>query len=140
MPELPDIVVYIEALERRIRGKKLQRIRLANPFLLRSVEPPLTEIQGRAVSSLRRLGKRIVFVFEPDLFLVLHLMIAGRLHWKPAGAKPPAKIGLAAFDFDEWLADLDRSGQQTPSVLAPGARRSRGGQARSRRRGGATSQ
>jgi formamidopyrimidine-DNA glycosylase len=117
MPELPDIVVYLEALERRVRGKKLERVRLANPFLLRSVEPPLNEIQGRVVTNLRRLGKRIVFVFEPDLFLVLHLMIAGRLHWKAAGAKPPKRVGLAAFDFEKGTLILTEAGSKRRASL-----------------------
>jgi formamidopyrimidine-DNA glycosylase len=99
MPELPDVTVYIEALEARILGARLERARLATPFVLRSVEPPLSATAGRRVTGLRRLGKRIVIALEGDLFLVLHLMIAGRLHWRPAGAKPPGKIGLAAFDF-----------------------------------------
>jgi formamidopyrimidine-DNA glycosylase len=99
MPELPDIELYIEALRPRIEGQKLERIRLASPFLLRSVDPSPEEIEGLHVTGLRRLGKRIVIALDPDLFVVLHLMIAGRLHWKPPGAKPPGKVGLAAFDF-----------------------------------------
>src|SRR5262249_45183848 len=99
MPELPDIELYIEALRPRIEGQKLERIRLTNPFLLRSVDPSPEEISGRRVIGLRRLGKRIVIALDPDLFVVLHLMIAGRLHWKPPGAKPPGKVGLAALDF-----------------------------------------
>src|SRR5216117_3175793 len=100
MPELPDVVLYIEALERRLRGARLERVRLLSPFVLRSVDPPLAAAAGRAVSGLRRLGKRIVIGLDGDLFLLLHLMITGRLHWRPAGAKPPGKIGLAAFDFE----------------------------------------
>ena len=99
MPELPDVVVYIRQLEPRILGQTLERIRLASPFVLRSVEPPLEAAAGRTVTGLRRLGKRIVIELAGELFLVLHLMIAGRLHWKRAGARPPGKIGLAAFDF-----------------------------------------
>src|SRR5262249_38199123 len=99
MPGLPDIELYIEALRPRIEGQKLERIRLANPVLLRSVEPSPDEIAGQRVVGLRRLGKRIVIALDPDLFVVLHLMIAGRLHWKQQGAKPPGKVGLAAFDF-----------------------------------------
>ncbi len=104
MPELPDIVVYLEALAPRVLGQPLERVRLASPFLLRSVAPPLSAAFGRRVVGLRRLGKRIVFVLEDDLFLVLHLMIAGRLRWhppKPGGAPlaVPKKVGLAAFDF-----------------------------------------
>src|SRR5438105_15037101 len=99
MPELPDIVVYLESLHPRVVGRPLLKVRLASPFLLRSVEPPLSAAEGKTVRGLRRLGKRIVFELDGELFLVLHLMIAGRLHWKPAGAKPPGKIGLAVFDF-----------------------------------------
>jgi len=99
VPELPDITVYIDALEARIVGEPLEAVRLASPFLLRSVDPPIKETFGKRVTSLRRLGKRIVIGLEDDLFLVIHLMIAGRLHWKVKGAKVPGKIGLAAFDF-----------------------------------------
>src|SRR5262245_40575793 len=99
MPELPDVEVYLDCLRPRVERQKLERVRLANPFLLRSVEPPIREAEGRNVTGLLRLGKRLVFALETDLFLVLHLMIAGRLHWKPLGAKPPGKVGLAAFDF-----------------------------------------
>jgi formamidopyrimidine-DNA glycosylase len=99
MPELPDIVVYIERLEPRIVGQVLERVRIASPFLLRTVEPPLHSVAGGKVLKLRRLGKRIVLALEGEKFLVLHLMIAGRLHWKPPGAKVPGKVGLAAFDF-----------------------------------------
>lgn len=99
MPELPDIILYIEALESRIVSQPLQRIRLASPFLVRSVDPPIGEAEGKKVLGLRRLGKRIVLVLEGELYLVFHLMIAGRLRWKSAGAKIPGKLGLAAFDF-----------------------------------------
>ena len=99
MPELPDVILYIEALESRIVSQPLQRVRLASPFLVRSVDPPIGEAEGKKVLGLRRLGKRIVLVLEGELFLVFHLMIAGRLRWKSAGAKIPGKLGLAAFDF-----------------------------------------
>ena len=101
MPELPDITVYIEALERRILGRPLTGSRIASPFLLRTVTPPLTAFTGKKVAGLERLGKRIVIGFEDELFLVLHLMIAGRLHWRSAGAPLTGKIVLAAFDFAE---------------------------------------
>jgi formamidopyrimidine-DNA glycosylase len=101
MPELPDIVVYLEALERTTRDQTLRRIRLASPFLVRSVDPPIQEAEGRRVLGLRRLGKRIVFALEDELFLVLHLMIAGRLRWRPPGASIPRKGGLAGFDFSK---------------------------------------
>ena len=99
MPELPDILLYIESLRPRIVGQQLERIRLASPFILRSVTPPISSINGRIVRGLRRLGKQIVVEFEDDLFLVIHLMIAGRFQWKKRGAPVPARLGLAAFDF-----------------------------------------
>jgi len=99
MPELPDVVVYIEALEKRTAGQPLQGVRLGSPFVLRSADPPLSAAFGRKVRGLRRMGKRIVFELEDDLFLVIHLMVSGRLHWKERGAKVPGKVGLAAFDF-----------------------------------------
>lgn len=99
MPELPDIVVYLECLEPRVVGQKLERVRIASPFVLRSAEPPISSAEGKTVRALRRLGKRIVLELEDDLFLVLHLMIAGRLAWTERGAKIPGKIGLAALDF-----------------------------------------
>jgi len=99
MPELPDITVYVEALAARVAGAPLERVRIASPFLLRSVVPPIGEAEGKRVEAVRRLGKRIAFQLEGDLFLVLHLMIAGRLHWRETGAKIPGKLGMAAFDF-----------------------------------------
>jgi formamidopyrimidine-DNA glycosylase len=99
VPELPDITVYIEALRPRVVGQPLEGVRWASPFLLRSVDPPPAEIVGRPVEDLRRLGKRIVFCFPQEHYAVLHLMIAGRLRWEKRGARPPGKIGLAAFDF-----------------------------------------
>jgi len=117
MPELPDVTVYIEALEARIAGETLQRVRLASPFLLRSVDPPLSEASNRRVTGLRRLGKRIVIGLEGDIFLMLHLMIAGRLHWKSAGARPPGKIGLAAFDFSSGTLVLTEAGTKRRAAL-----------------------
>jgi formamidopyrimidine-DNA glycosylase len=99
MPELPDVTIYLEALRPRVVGQPLERVRLASPFILRSVEPPVAALIGRRVEDLRRLGKRIVFCFGDELYVVLHLMIAGRLRWEKRGAKPPGRIGLAAFDF-----------------------------------------
>jgi formamidopyrimidine-DNA glycosylase len=99
MPELPDVEVYIEGLRSRIGDATLQKVRVASPFVLRSVEPPLSDAEGRRVEGLRRLGKRIVLDLEGDLHLVLHLMIAGRLRWESRGARVPARLGLAAFDF-----------------------------------------
>ena len=99
MPELPDITVYLERLRPRIEGKVLQKVDLAGPFLLRSVDPPLAEFVGQPICRLRQLGKRIIWCFDDERFMVLHLMIAGRLHWKPPDAKLPGKVGLAAFRF-----------------------------------------
>ena len=99
MPELPDVVLYIEHLTARVLDQPLVRVRLGTPFLVRSVDPPLTEAVGRRVVGFRRVGKRIVFELEGDLFLVFHLMIAGRFHWRPPGARVPGKVGLAAFEF-----------------------------------------
>ncbi|HZH03690.1 MAG TPA: DNA-formamidopyrimidine glycosylase family protein, partial [Myxococcaceae bacterium] len=99
MPELPDVTVYVEALRRRVLNETLDAIRLASPFVLRSAEPPLKEAWGKRVLGVDRLGKRIIFALEPDLFAVIHLMVAGRLQWKERGAKVPGRLGLAAFDF-----------------------------------------
>ncbi len=99
MPELPDIVTYTEALRPRIVGERLERIRIKSPLLLRSTDPPVAAIEGRTVRDLRRLGKRIVWDLGDEYFAVIHLMIAGRLKWRPQGAKIPGKLGLAAFEF-----------------------------------------
>jgi formamidopyrimidine-DNA glycosylase len=117
MPELPDVAVYLEALERRILGAHLERVRLASPFVLRSFDPPPRAAEGRAVRALRRLGKRIAIALDGDLFLVLHLMIAGRLHWRPAGAKVPGKLGLAAFDFSTGTLLLTEAGTKKRAAL-----------------------
>jgi formamidopyrimidine-DNA glycosylase len=117
MPELPDITVYIESLRPRIQGQILQRIRLISPFLLRTVEPPIREFEGKRVLGLRRMGKRIVWCLENDRFLVLHLMIAGRLHWKPSGSKPPGRVGLAAFDFPTGTLTLTEAGTKKRASL-----------------------
>jgi formamidopyrimidine-DNA glycosylase len=101
MPELPDVIVYIERLEHRLAGRALQRLRLLNPFVLRSVAPPLDAVAGRKVKGVRRMGKRIVFELEGALFLVLHLMIAGRLRWLATDKKPPGRISLAALEFED---------------------------------------
>jgi formamidopyrimidine-DNA glycosylase len=99
MPELPDILVYLEALHPRVIGQRLERVRIGNPFLVRTPDPPISAVEGRAITGLRRLGKRIVFEFDADLFVVIHLMIAGRLRWRERGVAIPGKVGLAAFDF-----------------------------------------
>ena len=101
MPELPDIELYRHALSKRVVGHRLDGVRVGSPFVLRSVDPPPDALNAKRVVGTERLGKRIVFAFEDDLYLVLHLMIAGRLRWKPKGEKIPGRIGLAAFDFDE---------------------------------------
>ena len=117
MPELPDITAYIRALESRIVGQPLQHIRLASPFLLRTAQPPLSNAEGRHVRELRRIGKRIAFGLEGDLWLVLHLMIAGRLHWKPAGAKLAGRQSLAAFDFPNGSLVLTEAGTKHRASL-----------------------
>jgi formamidopyrimidine-DNA glycosylase len=117
VPELPDVEVYIAALTPRVVGERLGRVRVKSPFLLRSVEPPLTAVMGRKVTGFRRLGKRIVFGFEDDLFLVLHLMIAGRLHWKPAGTRIQGKVGLAAFDFPRGTLTLTEASTRKRAAL-----------------------
>jgi formamidopyrimidine-DNA glycosylase len=117
MPELPDITVYIEALESRIVGATLERTRIPKPFLLRSVNPPISAAQGKRVLGVRRMGKRIVVELEDDLFLVIHLMIAGRLRWVPSGGKIPGKIGLAAFDFTNGTLILTEAGSKRRASL-----------------------
>ena len=117
MPELPDVAVYLEALAPRILGARLERVRLLTPFLLRSVDPPVSAVAGKTVTGLSRLGKRVVIALEDELFLMIHLMIAGRLHWKPAGAKPPGKIGLAAFDFSTGTLTLTEAGTKKRASL-----------------------
>ncbi len=117
MPELPDIVVYIESLERRITGQPLVKARIKHPFLVRSASPLISEADNKTVRGLRRLGKRIVFELDDQLFLVLHLMIAGRLHWKPLGANPPGKIGLASFDFPNGTLTLTEAGTKRRASL-----------------------
>ena len=112
MPELPDVTIYLEALQSRLLGKTLQKVRLASPFVLRTVEPSPRELEGKTVGELRRLGKRIAFGFEDELFLVIHLMIAGRFKWLEPGAKVPAKLGLAAFDFDSGTLLLTEAGSK----------------------------
>lgn len=117
MPELPDITVYLDALERRVLGQTLREVRLGSPFLLRSVVPALTTTHGRKVTALRRVGKRIAFGLEGDVWLVLHLMIAGRLHWEKAGKKLPGRRGLAAFDFENRTLTLTEVGTKRRASL-----------------------
>ena len=117
MPELPDIVVYIEALQKRIVGQEIERIRVVAPSLLRTATPPLESAEGKQVVQLRRLGKRICVGLEDDLWLVLHLMIAGRLHWRERGAKLARPRGLAAFDFDGGTLLWTEAGSQKRASL-----------------------
>ena len=117
MPELPDVQVYVEAIAARVRGQVLERIRLGNPFLVRSADPPLSEAEGRRVEGVGRLGKRIVLRLEGDLLLALHLMIAGRLHWRERGAKLPGRVGLAAFDFPGGSLVLTEAGSKRRAAL-----------------------
>ena len=117
MPELPDIAAYVTALESRILGQPLARVRLASPFLLRTAQPPLESVEGRTVRELRRIGKRIVVGVENDLFLALHLMIAGRLHWRPPEAKLAGRNALAAFDFPNGSLVLTEAGAKRRASL-----------------------
>ena len=128
MPELPDIELYLHALGSRIVGQRLERIRLASPFLVRSFDPPIDQANGKAVLALRRLGKRVVWELEGDLFLVIHLMIAGRFKWAAEGAKGvagadkprpkiPGKVGLAAFDFENGTLVLTEAGSKRRASL-----------------------
>src|SRR5262247_1303864 len=110
MPELPDITVYIESLKPRVQGRAIEKLRLASPFLVRSVDPPIREVEGKTIRDLSRVGKRIVFGLDGDFFLVLHLMVAGRLRWKERGVKLPGRIGLAAFDFENGTLLLTEAG------------------------------
>ena len=117
MPELPDISAYISALERRIVAQPIERVRLASPFLLRTAQPPIATVDGRRVRELRRIGKRIAIGVEGDLWLVLHLMIAGRLHWRPPGAKLAGRHSLAAFDFPNGCLVLTEAGTKHRASL-----------------------
>jgi formamidopyrimidine-DNA glycosylase len=117
MPELPDIAAYISALEPRILGQPLERVRVASVFLLRTADPPLTSVEGRVVRRLRRVGKRIAIGFDGDLWLVLHLMIAGRLHWRPPNAKLGGRNALAAFDFPTGSLVLTEAGSKRRASL-----------------------
>jgi len=117
MPELPDIVVYVESLDTRIRGRTLKQVRLLNPFLLRTATPPISAAEGRKVAGVRRMGKRIVIELEGGLFLVLHLMIAGRLRWFDGKAKLPGRIALAAFEFDNGTLVFTEAGTRRRASL-----------------------
>jgi formamidopyrimidine-DNA glycosylase len=117
VPELPDVELYISALTEHIAGHALQRVRLAVPFLLRSVDPPLSHVEGRTVTGFRRIGKRIVWEFDGDVFLVFHLMIAGRFKWRDPGSTIPRKVGLAAFDFAPGTLLLTEAATQKRASL-----------------------
>jgi formamidopyrimidine-DNA glycosylase len=117
MPELPDIAAYLHALEPRIIGQPVQQIRVGSPFLLRTADPPIKEVEGRTVLGLRRIGKRIAIGVDGDLWLVLHLMIAGRLHWRPRGAKLGGRQNLAAFDFPDGSLVLTEAGAKHRASL-----------------------
>ena len=117
MPELPDIAAYLKALETRVVGQPLMRVRLASPFLLRTVQPPVGSVEGRVVRELRRIGKRIAIGVEGDLWLVLHLMIAGRLHWRAKGIKLSGRQSLAAFDFPNGSLTLTEAGSKRRASL-----------------------
>jgi formamidopyrimidine-DNA glycosylase len=117
VPELPDIEVYVEATAARVAGRPLLRVRLGSPFVLRSVDPPLAEAAGRRVEGVRRVGKRVVLALEGDLFLAIHLMIAGRLHWREPDAKLPGRVGLAALDFGEGTLVLTEAGTKRRAAV-----------------------
>lgn len=117
MPEYPEIALYLHALDERIVGRRLERVRIASPSLLRSVEPAPAALAGRVLHGLERIGKRIVFAFADDLFVVLHLMIAGRLQWKPPGAAIPRRLGHAAFDFENGTLLLTEAGTRKKAQL-----------------------
>jgi formamidopyrimidine-DNA glycosylase len=117
MPELPDVELYLHALRLRVVGQELRRVRLASPFVLRSVEPPVAATENMRVLDVQRLGKRIVLVLEDELYVVIHLMIAGRLRWKPPGQKIPGRIGLAALDFDDGTLLLTEASKKKRAAL-----------------------
>jgi formamidopyrimidine-DNA glycosylase len=117
MPELPDILLYLHALRPRAIGHRVETIRLANPFLLRSIDPPLTAVEGRTIVDLHRLGKRVVFEAEGEMFLVFHLMIAGRFRWKDKGTRVPGKVGLLAIDFEHGTLILTEAGTKRQASL-----------------------
>jgi len=117
MPELPDVVVYVESLARRILGRRLERVRLISAFVLRTAVPPIAAVEGRQVEGVRRLGKRIVFALEGEFFLIVHLMIAGRLRWLERGGKPPARITLALLEFPDGTIAFTEAGTKKRASL-----------------------
>ena len=112
MPELPDVTVYVERIEAKTKNEKIERVRIASPFVVRSVDPPLYEVEGKTVREVRRIGKRIAIGLDDELWIVIHLMIAGRFRWLKAGAKIPGRLGLAAFDFANGSLILTEAGTQ----------------------------
>jgi len=118
MPELPDIEAYIFALEQRIGGRRVERVRIASPFIVRTAEPPIASVEGKTVREIRRIGKRIAIGVEDDLWLVLHLMIAGRLHWRALGAKLAGRNALAAVDFADGSLVLTEAGTKHRASIA----------------------
>jgi formamidopyrimidine-DNA glycosylase len=117
MPELPDVELYLHALRQHVIGKALDGVRVASPFLLRSVEPPLEDAAGKTVLGVRRIGKRVVLELDGELFIVIHLMIAARLRWKPPGQKVPGRVGLAAFDFEDGTLLLTEASKKKRAAL-----------------------
>ena len=117
MPELPDVELYLHALRPRVVGARLERVRVGNPFVVRTVDPPLAALDGRVVRDVSRLGKRIVFALDDELFVVVHLMIAGRFRWRDRGAPIPGKLGLAAFDFDRGTLLLTEAGSRRQAAM-----------------------
>jgi formamidopyrimidine-DNA glycosylase len=117
MPELPDVELYVAALGPRVAGRVVRRVRVSSPFFVRTYDPPVTALEARTVESVTRMGKRIVWMFDDDLFAVVHLMIAGRLRWRERGAAIPAKVGLAAFDFDEGTLLFTEAGSRKQASM-----------------------
>jgi formamidopyrimidine-DNA glycosylase len=117
MPELPDVELYLHALRPRVVGARLERVRIGNPFIIRSYDPPVVAIEGSTVLSVERLGKRLVFAFEHDLFMVVHLMIAGRFRWRERGAAIPGKVGLVAFDFPSGTLLMTEQGSKRQASI-----------------------
>jgi formamidopyrimidine-DNA glycosylase len=117
MPELPDVELYLHALQPRVVNRYLDRIRLGNPFVVRTMEPPVAALEGQRIENLQRLGKRLVFQFSDDLYMVLHLMIAGRLRWRERGSTIPGRVGLAAFDFEEGTLLLTEAGARRQASI-----------------------
>ena len=117
MPELPDVELYLHALRPRVVGQRIDRVRIGNPFIVRTYDPPASVLEGALVKDIGRMGKRLVFALDDDLFMVIHLMIAGRLRWRERGAGIPAKVGMAAFDFPEATLLLTEAGSKRQASI-----------------------